>query len=162
MVVRLKIFKVFCTDSASMNWALTPPSNGWFCLISPELVFKERKIVFKESFKNSDFYRNSTGTKFALLVQPLTSPCPYYPPPTTSHFSRKLAKMERKTLAVRLSNIWQKQSPISSPPFQEKYDYFLPLFGLFLAINRAWSFVQGSQSKYYSHTLLQSCNSWAT
>ena len=69
MVVKLKIFKVFCFDSASMKWplfgiawALSPK----YCLVLQKLP--EMKTVFEKSFKILNFGLNGMQLKFTVLV----------------------------------------------------------------------------------------------
>ena len=92
---------------------------------APELVFKESKTRFENYFKNLKFY----GKKFALFslfVQ-------LWP-----HFSswrrpkwKKLDIFADKTTPLVYPNMAKSRSYLD-PIFQEKYDYFLSLFGCFL------------------------------
>ena len=67
VVVKLKIFKVYCIDSASMNemapfWGFLGPYSPKYCLILlkmwPEVVSINKKTVFEKSFKILNFGPN--------------------------------------------------------------------------------------------------------
>ena len=75
--VKLKIFKVFGTDSASMKWLLF----GFFGPLHPKILFNLAEIfwpevvsnkantAFEKSFKILSITSNETHAKFTVLVQ---------------------------------------------------------------------------------------------
>ena len=72
VVVKLKAFKVFRTDSASMEW----PLLGGFRVLTPLIWSKFAKILTRDStlaskniLKYWGFYGKGTDPKFALLIR---------------------------------------------------------------------------------------------
>ena len=70
VVVKLKVFKVLRTDSATMKWSfLSPYSHKYGQILpkfSPEVLLWQIKKLFK---KYLSFHGKETDPKFALLVQ---------------------------------------------------------------------------------------------
>ena len=75
VVVKLKIFKVFCIDSASMKW----PLFGFFWVLTSSNIVRScwnfdqslspiRKTVLQKSFKILHFGSNGTRPRFMVLV----------------------------------------------------------------------------------------------
>ena len=118
VVVKLKAFKVFRTDSASMEW----PLLGGFRVLTPLIWSKFAKILTRDStlaskniLKYWGFYGKGTDPKFALLIR---------------GFLLTMAEIEK------IRNSQDNLQPLSYPnmsksrlyllsSFRERYGYFL-------------------------------------
>ena len=74
VVVKLKTFKVFCIDSASIKWNLfgifwtLSPKYCFILIKPPEVVSNKKSAVFEKSFKILNFDSNGMQLKLTVSV----------------------------------------------------------------------------------------------
>ena len=119
-----------------------PQINPILLKILPEVVLKDKKTVFEEPLKNSNFSQNGRYSKVCKFGPTLS---PIYPLKTAE--IRENNKYWDKNSAIRLSKSVN-PNPKALVLFKWKIGLLFALFEHFLVKNRAWSKVKELKSRW--------------